>query len=518
MSPFRIQRQRGYILISVILAIALISSIAYLLNQEGVINNRVVIDEAQNDEVRYVTEAALNHARWLMNSMDCSGYSDILDTPFGPNSYSVSLSQSSGSPVNITATGRLANGVTRTVTFKDVKVMGSSPITTILQPDMLSGKDTYVSSTGNGNKNYGGANTLDVEAGRKNGLLEFDLSSVPAGATLVSATLELFLVNDGNNDVQIDLHRVTQSWTEGTQTGNGNADGATWNDYDGTNPWVTSGGDYDSTVIVSATIPRGNNTWHQLDITALVSDWLNNTSPNEGLLLEQVGARDGIQFASSENGNVTLNPRLTITYLGECGSGGTPPPGSTTVTFQPTADAYIDGRSNKTNRNYGGDNQLQVGQNDRYRSLIRFDDIASLTPLSTIDSALLRFYVNNASNSGGADIDIDVNPLTRSWVEGTKTGNGNADGVTWNDYDGNNPWTTPGGDYDAASMQTLTIPGGDTAIWVEVDVTSLVQEWVDHIRPNDGVILREIPEQVDFNSRESTANQPELVITYTPPS
>ena len=517
MNPSRVQRQRGYILISVILAIALISSIAFLLNQEGVINNRVVIDEAQNDEVRYVTEAALNHARWQMNGMDCSGYTNIPDTPFGRNSYSVSLSQSSGSPVNVAATGRLANGVTRTVTFKDVKVMGSSPITTVLQADMFSGKDTYLRSTGNANRNYGGANTMDVEAGRRNGLLEFDLSSIPATATLVSATLELFLENDGNNDVQIDVHRITQSWVEGTKTGNGNADGATWNDYDGTNPWVTAGGDYDSTVIASATIPRGNNTWHQWDITTLVSDWLNNGSPNDGLLLEQVGLRDGVQFASSENGNVSLNPKLTLTYLGECGSGGNPPPGSTTATYQPTADAYIDGQWNRNDRNYGGDNLLLTGQNDRYRTLIRFDDVSSITPMSTINSAILRFYVNNASNSGGADIDIDVNPLTRSWVEGTRTGNGRADGVTWNDYDGNNPWTTQGGDFDPASALVLTIPGGDTAIWAEVDIAPLVQEWVDLIRPNDGVILREIPERVDLNSRESAANQPQLVITYTPP-
>jgi len=524
MTPVRNNRQQGYILVSVILAIALISSIAFLLNREGVVNTHLVTDEAQNDEVRYVAEAALNHARWLMDSLDCSGYTNIPDTPFGPNTYSASLNQSSGSPVTVTATGQLANGVTQTVTFKDIKVMSSSPITMTLQPDATAGKDTYLRSGNRANRNYGGSNMIHVERNRRNGLVEFDLSTIPAGATLVSATLELFLENDGNNAVQIDVHRVTQAWVEGTKTGNGNADGATWNDYDGSNPWASSGGDFDPAVVASTIVPTGNNTWHQWDITALVSDWLNNTVPNNGILLEQVGPRDRVQFASSENGNATLNPKLTITYIGECGSGGGPPPGSTTVLYQPTADTYIDRRRN---RNHGGNSDLRTGDtfssNDRYRTLVRFDDVttgpSTIPPLSVINSVVLRFYVSNTTNSGGADIDIDVNPVTSDWVEGTGTGGGGPqNGATWDDYDGTNPWTSAGGDYDPGSNDVLTVPNGDSDIWIEVDITPLVQEWVDGIRPNYGVILREIPERVDMNSRENATDQPELVITYTPPS
>jgi len=505
----RTSPQQGYILISVILAIALISSIAFLLNQEGVVNTHLVVDEAQNDEAHYVAEAALNHARWLMNSMDCSGYTNIPDTPFGQDSYSATLNQSSGSPVTVTATGQLANGVSQTFTFNDVKVMGSSPITMVLQPDATTGKDTYVRSGNRANRNYGGSNTIQIEAGRRNGLLEFDLSTIPAGATLVSATLELYLVNDGNNAVQIDIHRITQSWVEGTKTGNGAADGATWNDYDGNNPWASSGGDYDPAVIASTLIPTGNNTWHQWDITTLVSIWLDNTSPNDGLLLEQAGPRDRVQFASSENGDDTLNPKLTIDYIGECGTGGGPPPGSITLPpLQPVQDSYL--RSNSGgNDNYGGNSNLRFGRSDRYRPVVQFD-LSSIPPLTTLDSAVLRFYVNNIGPSTSNDLDIDIYRLTESWLEND---------VTWRERINNVNWSSFGGTHDPQLIGTLTIPNGDVGVWIEADITPLVQEWLDGVSLNYGIVLinAAVSQTIDMNSKESVTDQPELVITYTPP-
>jgi len=50
---------------------------------------------------------------------------------------------------------------------------------------------------------------------------------------------------------------------------------------------------------------------------------------------------------------------------------------------------------------------------------------------------------------------------------------------------------------------------------VEWDVTALAQEWVDGIVPNYGVgVLIDTSSVVIFDSREFTANQPQLVITY----
>ena len=497
MRPVRPHQQQGYILISVILAIALISSIAFMLNQEGVINTHLVAGEAQSDEAHYVAEAGLNHAKWLLNTMDCSGYTDIPNTPFGQNSYSAAISPDNGSPVTVTATGQLASGVTQTIAFADTRVFAVTPTTVTLQPDATSGKDTYLRSD-RANNNYGGATDIHAEQGFRNGLVEFDLSTLPADATITGAILELFLTNDGSNAVQVDVHRVSRSWVE---------NGATWNRYDGTNNWSTAGGDYDAAAAASTIVPTGNNTWHQWDITTLVSDWLTNTSPNYGLMLRQIGARDRVQFASSENGTATRHPKLTISYLGECGTSGGG--GGTIVTVPLSQDSYM--RSNSINTNYGTAVTLLLGRSGigNYRPIAQFD-VSAITPLSVISSAVLRFYVNNVTGSTGADISIDVRPITQTWIETQVSWRRRITGVNW--------MPAQGGTYDP-SVGTLVIPGGSPGVWIELDITALAQEWVDLVSPNNGVLLlsnETDPILTDLNSREDAVNQPQLVITYTP--
>ena len=68
-------------------------------------------------------------------------------------------------------------------------------------------------------------------------LLRFDLSALPAGAVINSATLEL-TVNRVWAGGTVAARRVTESWTE---------TGATWNSRDGVTAWTTAGGSSDST-------------------------------------------------------------------------------------------------------------------------------------------------------------------------------------------------------------------------------------------------------------------------------
>ncbi|MDO9393106.1 MAG: DNRLRE domain-containing protein [Methylotenera sp.] len=51
--------------------------------------------------------------------------------------------------------------------------------------------------------------------------------------------------------------------------------------------------------------------------------------------------------------------------------------------------------------------------------------------------------------------------------------------------------------------------------WINFDLKPLVQEWVDGVRPNNGlVIYSEIADQLSINSRENTNNKPQLIVTY----
>lgn len=89
--------------------------------------------------------------------------------------------------------------------------------------------DTWGDST-NPTTNYSGATTMQVVAGtyffglfgiaRGRSFVRFDLSSIPAGASIVSATLSLRLATAPSASRTYDATRVTGAWTEA---------GLTWN-------------------------------------------------------------------------------------------------------------------------------------------------------------------------------------------------------------------------------------------------------------------------------------------------
>lgn len=56
---------------------------------------------------------------------------------------------------------------------------------------------------------------------------------------------------------------------------------------------------------------------------------------------------------------------------------------------------------------------------------------------------------------------------------------------------------------------------GFSSGWITFDLTALVQEWVDGIRPNNGIVIyAEGADQFSINSRESSSKTPQLVVTY----
>ena len=64
--------------------------------------------------------------------------------------------------------------------------------------------------------------------GLRRGLVRFDLSAIPAGSTVQSATLTLENV-EASNSATLSLHRASASWGEGTSLATGTEDaGARW--------------------------------------------------------------------------------------------------------------------------------------------------------------------------------------------------------------------------------------------------------------------------------------------------
>jgi hypothetical protein len=168
-------------------------------------------------------------------------------------------------------------------------------------------------------------------AGARRAVLKFDVTSIPAGSTITSATLTLTLTQ-GNTEADPQfLHRVLASWGEGTSdTGDdtlnpgGSGDFSTTNDatwihrfYSGTT-WTTPGGDFDPNFSAGTVVGDvdGPQNFSGAGLVADVQAWLNAPATNHGWLVKGLegGPRNAKRYASRNNPTPSLRPALTITF------------------------------------------------------------------------------------------------------------------------------------------------------------------------------------------------------------
>jgi hypothetical protein len=165
----------------------------------------------------------------------------------------------------------------------------------------------------------------------RRGLVAFDVAgSVPPGATVTSVSLSLTLTQTSiaSGAHPVSLHRALADWGEGTSAGLGNegqgapstTGDATWvHTFFNTTLWTTPGGDFVPTASATQTVDLlGPYTWGSTP--GMVNDvqgWLDNPGGNFGWIV--MGNEDSSQtakrFASRQNADTTIRPRLTITYL-----------------------------------------------------------------------------------------------------------------------------------------------------------------------------------------------------------
>jgi hypothetical protein len=183
-------------------------------------------------------------------------------------------------------------------------------IQAIIQPDTTASKDSYLNEP-NPNTNYGGENYLYIEnwtgTGRRP-IIQFNLSSVLT-SDIIDANVWLYR-HDGTTTepTTINVHRVTQSWTEA---------GSDWDTYDGTNDWpvANDGGDYDSTIEDSNSVLDSVNAWYDWDISDLIQEWKDGTYENYGMLFEASADSYWHQFRSSDYvTDPSLRPKLIVNY------------------------------------------------------------------------------------------------------------------------------------------------------------------------------------------------------------
>jgi hypothetical protein len=199
--------------------------------------------------------------------------------------------------------------------------------------------DSSLLSNGSGAYLFSGQ-TFQPEVRRA--LVRFDLGSIPEGATVIGAGLDLWcnqspLGNPG--PVDFTIHVVTADWGEaGSDAGDPGGLGApadtgdaTWTDrfFDQGLPWATAGGDFDPTPSASASVGQCtaatpvNASFTSADVAADVQAWLDDPSSNFGWLVlgDEETLPSARRFASRENGNDIIVPTLTIEYETDGGTG-----------------------------------------------------------------------------------------------------------------------------------------------------------------------------------------------------
>ena len=76
---------------------------------------------------------------------------------------------------------------------------------------------------------------------------------------------------------------------------------------------------------------------------------------------------------------------------------------------------------------------------------------------------------------------VSAHRVLRDWTE---------TGVTWDSYDGVSSWNTPGGDYDPDVAGSFL---ADSIGPKSMDITAVVEAWVNGAHPNHGLILLSAP-------------------------
>lgn len=163
-------------------------------------------------------------------------------------------------------------------------------------------RDTYLASDEPDRAHGGSVDLLvgtppDSEATRR-ALLRFDISGLPAGATVLTARVG-FHDESRTGTGTIDVHRVTKDWDEAS---------VTWASFgdNGFDPAVAASSGSATAIVLSS-----DQIW--FDVTGLVEDWYARKVPDHGiLLLERNHAQT--QLLSSEIGRITERPWMHVCY------------------------------------------------------------------------------------------------------------------------------------------------------------------------------------------------------------
>jgi hypothetical protein len=200
---------------------------------------------------------------------------------------------------------------------------------------LTSTKDTSIYVAPDGNSNGSGSyffSGTNNGGGARRGLLQFDLNaSIPAGSTINSVTLELYMSRTTAPTYSVTLHRLLADWGEGSADADGQEGSgapaefsdASWvHRFFYTHPWATLGGDYVGTSSASTSIGGiGFYNWSGAGLVVDVQAWVDDPDSNFGWIVlgNETTIRTAKRFNARESGGT--GPELTIDFTPPATSG-----------------------------------------------------------------------------------------------------------------------------------------------------------------------------------------------------
>ena len=162
----------------------------------------------------------------------------------------------------------------------------------------------------------------------RRGVIAFDVAgSIPAGATINSVTLTLYMSKTTALDETVSAHRLLADWGEGTSHATGEEGGgaspatgdATWeHTFFDTNFWTVAGGDFVATASASQTVglALGFYSWSSPNMVSDVQGWVDSPLTSFGWILigRETDRRSAKRFNSRTNPAASQRPVLTVDY------------------------------------------------------------------------------------------------------------------------------------------------------------------------------------------------------------
>ena len=164
---------------------------------------------------------------------------------------------------------------------------------------------------------------------------------------------------------------------------------------------------------------------------------------------------------------------------------------SEVLDLSPSQDTFVDSR--KANNRYGSNPYIRLRESrrvDRY-GLIKFG-LDKIPQGSDVQSAKLLVFVTFKRSFNNI---LTVSEVLDNWAESAK----------WVSKPGMSP------------LSEDSVPINSGGLYYELDVTAIVQDWVDGTSTNNGLYLNISNGHIYINSSENRSNQPILSVTYSSP-